>query len=53
MAPIDDAIAAFKSQDPDAQLSLQAMSDQYGVERSTLGRRVRGVTRPKQVKAAA
>jgi hypothetical protein len=53
MAPIDDAIAAFKLQDPDAQLSLQAISDQYGVERSTLGRRVRGVTRPKQVKAAA
>jgi hypothetical protein len=53
MAPIDDAIAAFKSQDLDAQLSLQAISDQYGVERSTLGRRVRGVTRPKQVKAAA
>jgi hypothetical protein len=53
MAPIDDAIAAFKLQDPDAQLSLQAISDQYGVERSTLGRRVRGVTRPKQVQAAA
>jgi hypothetical protein len=51
MALINDAIAAFKSQDPNAQLSLQAISDQYG--RSTLGRRVRGVTRPKQVKAAA
>jgi hypothetical protein len=27
MALINDAIAAFKLQDPDAQLSLQAISD--------------------------
>jgi hypothetical protein len=52
MAPIDDAIAAFESQGPEEQLSLRALSEKFGVERSTLGRRVRGVTRPKSVKAA-
>jgi transcriptional regulator GlxA family with amidase domain len=52
MAPIDDAVAAFESQGPEEQLSLRALSEKFGVERSTLGRRVRGVTRPKPVKAA-
>jgi hypothetical protein len=52
MAPIDDAIAAFESQGPEKQLSLRALSKKFSVKQSTLGRRVRGVTRPKSVKAA-
>lgn len=52
MAPIDGAIAAFESQVHKEQISLRALSKKFGVERSMLGRRVRGVTRPKPVKAA-
>jgi hypothetical protein len=51
MAPIDDAVAAFESQEPNEQLSLRAIAEKFGVEQSTLGRRVRGSTRPQQVKA--
>ena len=48
MAPIDDAIAAFNSQDEGEKLTLQACADRFGVNRSTLGRRLRGATLPKQ-----
>jgi hypothetical protein len=51
MAPIDDAVAAFELQEPNEQLSPRAIAEKFGVERSTLGRRVRGSTRPQQVKA--
>jgi IS30 family transposase len=51
MAPIDDAIAAFESQDPEEKLSLREISKKFGVVRSTLTRRVQGQTRPKEVKA--
>jgi hypothetical protein len=53
MAPIDDAIAAFESQEPGEKLTLQACADEYGVERSTLGRRIRGRTRPIEAKATS
>jgi hypothetical protein len=51
MAPIDEAIAAFESQKPGEQLTLQACANKYSVERSTLGRRIRGQTRPIEAKA--
>jgi hypothetical protein len=53
MAPIDDAIAAFESQEPGEKLTLQACADEYGVERSTLGQRIRGRTRPIEAKATS
>jgi hypothetical protein len=52
MAPIDDAIAAFESEGPEERLTLRALSEKFGIEQLTLGRRVQGVTRPKPVKAA-
>jgi hypothetical protein len=52
MAPIDDAIAAFESQDSEEKLSLRALGRKFGVDHSTLARRVRGSTRPNHVKAA-
>jgi DNA-binding IclR family transcriptional regulator len=52
MALIDDAVAAFEFQGPEEQLSLRALSKKFGIERSTLERRVQGVIRPKLVKAA-
>jgi IS30 family transposase len=51
MAPIDDAIAAFESQEPGEQLSLTACAKKYNVERSTLGRRIRGRTSSNEVKS--
>jgi AraC-like DNA-binding protein len=51
MTLIDNAIAAFELQEPNKQLSLQAIAKRFGVKRSTLGQRVRGLTRPQQVKA--
>jgi hypothetical protein len=51
MAPIDDAIAAFESQDPKEKLSLWEISKKFGVVQLTLTRRVQGQTRPKEVKA--
>jgi hypothetical protein len=47
MAPIDDAAAAFGSHDSEDLLTLKGCADRFGVDRSTLGRRLRGVTRPK------
>jgi hypothetical protein len=53
MAPIDDAIAAFESQKLGEQLRLQVCASKYSVERSTLGRRIRGQTRPIKAKATS
>jgi hypothetical protein len=53
MALIDDAIAAFKSQKPGEQLTVQACANKYTVECSTLGRRIRGQTRPIEAKATS
>jgi hypothetical protein len=52
MAPIDDAIVAFELLGLEEQLSLRALSEQFGIEQLMLGCRVQGVTRPKPVKAA-
>ncbi|KAF2827131.1 hypothetical protein CC86DRAFT_266837, partial [Ophiobolus disseminans] len=48
MAPIDDAIADLESQEPGERSTLKAIAEKYGVNRSTLGRRWRGVTSSKQ-----
>jgi hypothetical protein len=48
MALIDDAVAAFELQDPEDLLMLKAYTDCFGVDCSTLGQRLQGVTRPKQ-----
>jgi AraC-like DNA-binding protein len=53
MAPIDDAIAAIKAHDPAESFVLRVYADQFGVNRSTLGRRLRGVTQSHQAKAAS
>jgi hypothetical protein len=53
MAPIDDAVAAWKLRDPNSKLTLQTCAENFGVERSTLGRRVRGETRSKTDASAA
>ena len=47
MAPIDDAIEDLKSRGAEKSFTLQSIADKYGVDRSTLGRRWKGVTRPK------
>jgi hypothetical protein len=44
MAPIDDAIEDLKSRDPGEQFTLKEVAEKYGVNRSTLGRRWKGVT---------
>jgi hypothetical protein len=48
MAPIDEAIEDLKSREEGEQFSLREIADKYGVQRSTLGRRWRGVTRSKE-----
>jgi transcriptional regulator with XRE-family HTH domain len=48
MAPIDEAVAGLKLCEEGEQFSLKEIADKYGVERSTLGRRWRGVTRSKE-----
>jgi hypothetical protein len=48
MAPIDEAIADLELREQGAQFSLKEIADKHGVERSTLGRRWRGVTRSKE-----
>jgi hypothetical protein len=53
MAPINKAIAAFESQKPGKQLTLQACANKYSVEHSTLGQRIRGQTCPIEAKATA
>lgn len=44
MAPIDDAIEDLKSRDPGEHFTLREIAEKYQVNRSTLGRRWRGVT---------
>jgi transcriptional regulator with XRE-family HTH domain len=48
MAPIDEAIEDLKLREEGEQFSLREIADKYGVQRSTLGRRWRGVTRSKE-----
>ncbi|KAI1670730.1 hypothetical protein L13192_06246, partial [Pyrenophora tritici-repentis] len=44
MAPIDDAIEDLESRDPGEHFTLREVAEKYQVNRSTLGRRWRGVT---------
>jgi hypothetical protein len=53
MAPIDDAVAAYKSQSLPERSTLKEYANYFEVDRSTLGRRVRGVTRSKPDASAA
>jgi hypothetical protein len=48
MAPIDEAIADFKSCEPGDDDALENIAKEHGVDRSTLGRRFKGVTGPRQ-----
>ena len=50
MDPIETAIADIESLGPGQPFSYTAFATKYGVVRSTLIRRHRGVTRPPQVK---
>jgi hypothetical protein len=52
MAPIDDAIAAIERQELGEQLVYQKYAEKYGVNRSTLSRRHRRVTQPREDYAA-
>jgi len=44
MAPIDNVIKDLKSRDPGEHSTLREVTEKYQVNRSTLGRRWRGVT---------
>jgi predicted DNA-binding protein YlxM (UPF0122 family) len=48
MAPIDEAIKDLESREEGEEYSLAEIADKYRVNRSTLGRRWRGVTRSKE-----
>jgi hypothetical protein len=48
MVPIDEALGDLKLREEGEQLTLREIADKYGVERSTLGRRWRGVTSSKE-----
>jgi hypothetical protein len=48
MAPIDEALEDLKSRKEGEQFSLTEIADKYGVNRSTLGRRWKGVTGSKE-----
>ena len=50
MAPIDNALAAIKALKPEEKLVYQKIADQYGVDRSTLARRHRGVQAAQETK---
>jgi hypothetical protein len=52
MAPIDDALAAIERQELGEQLVYQKYAEKYGVNRSTLSRRHRRVTQPRDDYAA-
>ena len=47
MAPIDEAIEDLKSRGLEEQFTLKEVAEKHGVDRSTLGRRWRGVTGPR------
>jgi hypothetical protein len=49
MAPIDDAIEDLKLRDPGERFTLKKIAEKYQVNRSTLGRRWRGVTASRDV----
>jgi hypothetical protein len=53
MTPIDDAVAAYKMQSLPERSTLQEYADYFEVDRSTLGRIVRGATRSKPDASAA
>jgi hypothetical protein len=53
MAPIDDAIAAIEARELGEDIVYQKYADKYGVNRSTLSRRHRRVTRSNQDHAAS
>jgi hypothetical protein len=42
MAPIDDAIEDYKSQEPGEQLSYTKVAEKHGIPRCTLARRCKG-----------
>jgi hypothetical protein len=48
MAPIDDAIAAFDAREPGDNNTLKNIAERFGVDRSTLGRRCKRQTGPRQ-----
>jgi hypothetical protein len=50
MAPIDDALAAIEALDSGEKLVYQKIADQFGVDRSTLARRHKGVQAPREAK---
>ena len=50
MAPIDEALAAIESLKPGEKLIYQEIADQYGVDRSTLARRHKGIQAPRETK---
>jgi hypothetical protein len=52
MAPIDDALAAIGSNELGEHLIYQKYADKYGVNRSTLSRRHRGISQPRKDYAA-
>jgi hypothetical protein len=47
MAPIDEAIKDVESQGLEEQFALKEVTEKHGVDRSTRGRRWRGVTGPR------
>jgi transposase-like protein len=47
MAPIDEAIEDLKLRGPEEQYTLKEVAKKHGVNQSTLGRRWRGVTGPR------
>lgn len=46
MTAMDNAIAEFQSQEPEERLSYRKLAAKYGVDRTTLSRRCRGVQQP-------
>jgi hypothetical protein len=53
MAPIDDALAAIEARELGEDIVYQKYADKYGVNRSTLSRRHRRVTRSNEDYAAS
>ncbi|KAF1971129.1 hypothetical protein BU23DRAFT_590765 [Bimuria novae-zelandiae CBS 107.79] len=53
MAPIDKAIKDLKSRGSEEQFTLKEVAEKHGVDRSTLGRRWRGVTGPRDARHAS
>jgi hypothetical protein len=49
MAPMDEVVEDLKFRNSEEQLTLGEVAEKHGVDRSTLGRRWRGVTECKHV----